>query len=227
MQEVDPDRLYAQTSDHPELPAQTRSTLALSFVRGIAQAHVETVAVEEGSLTGVVPSHQAGPAHELALRLQLSEAQRRLRRKLRLLAGPGEARASVVPQAFSAASRMSPWSTLPLPFTCQLVTPPAWSTLTPPLTDNRRTGLRSTIPHRRGIALRGLQPALQAGFHHGNHQFALRRMDRGLQLGAAHQSVAGPAHHHVHILEMNGESYRLKRSRESAASQSPDDRDDG
>ena len=27
--------------------------------------------------------------------------------------------------------------------------------------------------------------------------------------------------HHVHILEMNGESYRLKRSRESAASQAP------
>ena len=33
--------------------------------------------------------------------------------------------------------------------------------------------------------------------------------------------------HHVHILEMNGESYRLKRSRENAASQAPDDRDDG
>ena len=29
--------------------------------------------------------------------------------------------------------------------------------------------------------------------------------------------------HHVHILEMNGESYRLKRSRENAASQAPDD----
>ena len=28
--------------------------------------------------------------------------------------------------------------------------------------------------------------------------------------------------HHVHILEMNGESYRLKRSRKSAASQPPD-----
>ena len=28
--------------------------------------------------------------------------------------------------------------------------------------------------------------------------------------------------HHVHILEMNGESYRLKRSREAAASQAPD-----
>ena len=27
--------------------------------------------------------------------------------------------------------------------------------------------------------------------------------------------------HHVHILEMNRESYRLKRSRENAASQAP------
>ena len=33
--------------------------------------------------------------------------------------------------------------------------------------------------------------------------------------------------HHVHILEMNGESYRLKRSRETTASQAPDDTDDG
>ena len=32
--------------------------------------------------------------------------------------------------------------------------------------------------------------------------------------------------HHVHILEMNGESYRLKRSRETAASQAPDDREE-
>ena len=31
--------------------------------------------------------------------------------------------------------------------------------------------------------------------------------------------------HHVHILEMNGESYRLKRSRETAASQAPDEPD--
>ena len=29
--------------------------------------------------------------------------------------------------------------------------------------------------------------------------------------------------HHVHILEMNGESYRLKRSREDAAAQAPDE----
>ena len=32
--------------------------------------------------------------------------------------------------------------------------------------------------------------------------------------------------HHVHILEMNGESYRLKRSRERAVSQVSDDPDD-
>ena len=29
--------------------------------------------------------------------------------------------------------------------------------------------------------------------------------------------------HHVHILEMNGESYRLKRSRENTVPQTPDD----
>ena len=32
--------------------------------------------------------------------------------------------------------------------------------------------------------------------------------------------------HHAHILEMNGESYRLKCSRETAASQAPDEPDD-
>ena len=32
--------------------------------------------------------------------------------------------------------------------------------------------------------------------------------------------------HHVHILEMNGDSYRLQRSRETAASQAPDDREE-
>ena len=32
--------------------------------------------------------------------------------------------------------------------------------------------------------------------------------------------------HHVHILEMNGESYRLKRSRENAGSQASEEPDD-
>ena len=32
--------------------------------------------------------------------------------------------------------------------------------------------------------------------------------------------------HHVHILEMNGDSYRLMHSRENADSQAPDDPDE-
>ena len=32
--------------------------------------------------------------------------------------------------------------------------------------------------------------------------------------------------YHVHILEMNGESYRLRRSRENAASQAPENQED-
>ena len=32
--------------------------------------------------------------------------------------------------------------------------------------------------------------------------------------------------HHVHILEMDGDSYRLKHSRETAASQAADDREE-
>ena len=32
--------------------------------------------------------------------------------------------------------------------------------------------------------------------------------------------------HHVHILEMNGDSYRLRRSRENADSQDPDQPED-
>ena len=39
----------------------------------------------------------------------------------------------------------------------------------------------------------------------------LQRVDRGLRLGAPHRRAA--LTHHVHILEMNGESYRLKCSR--------------
>jgi len=35
-------------------------------------------------------------------------------------------------------------------------------------------------------------------------------MNQDVRVGAAHQSAAGPATSHVHILELNGESYRLK-----------------
>ena len=48
--------------------------------------------------------------------------------------------------------------------------------------------------HRGGIALRGLQPALRARLHPGHYQPPLRRVDRGLRIGASHRGVAGPAH---------------------------------
>ena len=48
--------------------------------------------------------------------------------------------------------------------------------------------------HRRGTALRGLQPALRKRLRPGHHQPALRRVDHSLRLRAAHRSPAGPSH---------------------------------
>ena len=71
-------------------------------------------------------------------------------------------------------------------------------------------------------ALRGLQPALRAGsiiattnlpFNERTEVFGSERLT-----GALLDRLT----HHVHILEMNGESSRLKRSRETTASQAPD-----
>ena len=53
-------------------------------------------------------------------------------------------------------------------------------------------GFSTPVPHRRGTALRGRQPALRAGLHPGHHQPPLRRMDLGFRLGASHRGVAGP-----------------------------------
>ena len=50
------------------------------------------------------------------------------------------------------------------------------------------------VPHRSGTPLRGIQPTLRAGLHPGNHQSSLRRVDRGVRLGMAHRSTAGPPH---------------------------------
>ena len=55
-------------------------------------------------------------------------------------------------------------------------------------------GFVPPVHHRGGTAVRGLQPALRAGLHHGDHQPALRRMDRGLRVGEAHRGPAGPPH---------------------------------
>ena len=60
--------------------------------------------------------------------------------------------------------------------------------------DHRRAGLRTTVQNRRRIALRGIQPALRAGLYPGDHQPPLRRMYRGILLGASHRSPAGSAH---------------------------------
>ena len=49
-------------------------------------------------------------------------------------------------------------------------------------------------PHRGGTALRGLQPAIRAGLHPGDHQPSLRRVDRGLRVGTPDRSAAGPSH---------------------------------
>ena len=58
-----------------------------------------------------------------------------------------------------------------------------------------RTNCRlSPVPHRSGTALRGLQPALRTGLHPGDHQPALRRVDRGLRVRKAHRRAAGPSH---------------------------------
>ena len=54
-------------------------------------------------------------------------------------------------------------------------------------------------------------------FHEWTEVFGSERLTVALQ---------GRLTHHVHILEMNGESYRLIRSRESSVSQVSDDPDD-
>ena len=42
-------------------------------------------------------------------------------------------------------------------------------------------------------------------------------------LGVSHRALLDRLTHHVHVLEMNGESYRLKRSRGNTVPQAPDD----
>ena len=71
---------------------------------------------------------------------------------------------------------------------------PPETTFPPQPADHRRVGIRPPVPHRGGTPLRGLQPALRAGLHPGDHQPALRRVDRGLRVGEADRRAAGPPH---------------------------------
>jgi hypothetical protein len=52
----------------------------------------------------------------------------------------------------------------------------------------------AAVDHRGGTPVRGLQPALRAGFGAGDQQPALRRVDQRLRRGAAHRCLARPAH---------------------------------
>ena len=52
---------------------------------------------------------------------------------------------------------------------------PAAAAGPPQSAHHRRVGLRAAIHHRRGTALRGLQPTLRARLHPGDHQPALRQ----------------------------------------------------
>ena len=83
----------------------------------------------------------------------------------------------------------------------------------PKAADRRRARLRAAVAERGGAFVRGLQPAYQRGsvlvtsnlpFDEWTSVFGSERLT-----GALLDRLT----HHVHILEMNGESYRLKVSR--------------
>ena len=65
--------------------------------------------------------------------------------------------------------------------------------------------------------LPGVNPALRAWLDPGDLQPALRRVDRGVRLRALTGALLDRLTHHVHILEINGESYRLNQSRQGRA----------
>ena len=88
------------------------------------------------------------------------------------------------------------------------------------------TGLRAPVHHRGGIAVRGLQPALTSEAPSWSPPTSPstsgpRSSDRSASPGRCWTGSPITSH----ILEMNGESYRLKRSRENAAAQAPDELD--
>ena len=74
--------------------------------------------------------------------------------------------------------------------------------------------------NRCGTALRGLQPALRARLHPGTTNLPFDEWTEVFGSERLTGALLDRLTHHVHILEMNGESYRLKHSRENAASPS-------
>ena len=83
------------------------------------------------------------------------------------------------------------------------------------------------VPHRRGTVLRGLLPALREGLIvMVPTNFPFNELTEGFGSERLTGALLYRLTHHVHILEMNGESYRLKCSRENAQPPAPDDPDE-
>ena len=71
----------------------------------------------------------------------------------------------------------------------------------------------SVVEDRSGAAVRARSATLRArrGSHH--LESSLRRMDRDVRYRAPDRALLDRLTHHVHILEMNGQSFRLNHSR--------------
>ena len=103
---------------------------------------------------------------------------------------------------------------------------PAAESIPPQPADHRRTGLRTPVPHGAELLFKVFSQRCERGsilvttnlpFDEWTEVFGSERLT-----GALLDRLT----HHVHILDMNGYSYRLKRSRQNAASQSPGYSDD-
>ena len=84
-------------------------------------------------------------------------------------------------------------------------------------------GVSVTVQDGSGNALRGIQPALRARLLHGDHHLPFDEWTEAFGSERLTGALLDRLTHHVHILEMNGVSFRLKRSRETAVSQAPDE----
>ena len=79
----------------------------------------------------------------------------------------------------------------------------------------RRARLRAVVEDRRRAAVRDLLPALRASIDAGDLESALQRMTEIFGSERLTGALLDRLTHHVHILELNGESYRLEHSKKA------------
>ena len=77
----------------------------------------------------------------------------------------------------------------------------------------RRARLRALVADRKRAAVRRLQPALRERRHHRDPNLPFQEWTSVFASERLTGALLDRITHHVHILEMNGESYRLKQSR--------------